>query len=548
LDPATRALAVEVNMYNVNIGVFTTHQMLVLFHTGGRVEPVVHVFTCAMNSISGTTQFVVCLWTISALWVLIVVVLRDIVHQGLWGGLLSRSPTWRLLEMLNLGLIAGFLVCFWSYTTGIDELSINVNDSTFTTAIYSPGQYHRSGNVLLGFSFLITCMRAYKFFELSPHMHVMVNTFKIGVKDIAWFIGAFVVTMVAFATQGHIVFGSSLEGFSTVWKGILTCVRILLGDFDYDALKQASPFWAPVFFTIYMIFVAIMLLNMFIAIVCEFYSRARDMMVCKKLETTRRKISVPAYKYLPLTYTLRCAWRNILFGKTPPGLTPPSFRQRLVYVLQLLLGVRGPSLKPEKQMAWKNMRLAVQYAHMLGIDLEDILWSYLEAALNTDSGSEFLIQQAEFFAARWGNRGSKSQLIKPLDKLPYDICMTELAFLLEFKFMHPDLRRVATPWCEESYSKFRDEYQWRGFTDYNAPATWYNCNKYHSQDTTGYAPFGKQYVELAHILFTAGLQYSAIIEKQENEEALDDLEEGNASSSTSTLTSQRNVRLATFDQ
>ena len=95
----------------------------------------------------------------------------------------------------------------------------------------------------------------------------MVNTFKIGVKDIAWFIGAFVVTMVAFATQGHIVFGSyvslhsachdtlmirSLEGFSTVWKGILTCVRILLGDFDYDALKQASPFWAPVFFTIYM--------------------------------------------------------------------------------------------------------------------------------------------------------------------------------------------------------------------------------------------------------------------------------------------------------
>ena len=43
-------------------------------------------------------------------------------------------------------------------------------------------------------------------------------------------------------------------------------------------------------------------------------------MLAKKEETSRRKLTVPAYKYIPLTYTLRCAWRNILFGKVEPGL------------------------------------------------------------------------------------------------------------------------------------------------------------------------------------------------------------------------------------
>ena len=42
-DIATRAIAVEMNIYNVNIGMFAALQLVTLFHGGGGVELFVHV-------------------------------------------------------------------------------------------------------------------------------------------------------------------------------------------------------------------------------------------------------------------------------------------------------------------------------------------------------------------------------------------------------------------------------------------------------------------------------------------------------------------------
>ena len=48
IDIATRAIAVEMNIYNVNIGMFAVLQMVSLFHGGGGVEPFVHVRCLAL--------------------------------------------------------------------------------------------------------------------------------------------------------------------------------------------------------------------------------------------------------------------------------------------------------------------------------------------------------------------------------------------------------------------------------------------------------------------------------------------------------------------
>lgn len=51
-------------------------------------------------------------------------------------------------------------------------------------------------------------------------------------------------------------------------------MRILLGDFDYDAMRKVDPVMAPLLFYLYISFVFFILLNMFLAIVNGDSSRA----------------------------------------------------------------------------------------------------------------------------------------------------------------------------------------------------------------------------------------------------------------------------------
>ena len=51
---------------------------------------------------------------------------------------------------------------------------------------------------------------------------------------------------------------------------------MLVGDFNFDELNNASPYIAPVFFISYMMLVYITLINVFIAILNEYYNVAQE--------------------------------------------------------------------------------------------------------------------------------------------------------------------------------------------------------------------------------------------------------------------------------
>ena len=51
-----------------------------------------------------------------------------------------------------------------------------------------------------------------------------------------------------------------------------TLFRIILGDFDFDALKTAHWLFGPIYFFLYVFFIFFVLLNMFLAIINDTYS------------------------------------------------------------------------------------------------------------------------------------------------------------------------------------------------------------------------------------------------------------------------------------
>ena len=72
--------------------------------------------------------------------------------------------------------------------------------------------------------------------------------------------------------MGYALFSVQLFEFSTLLLSFMTCFRMIVGDFDYQAMEDTDPQMAAFFFLSFMILFTLILLNMFIAIIGAHYS------------------------------------------------------------------------------------------------------------------------------------------------------------------------------------------------------------------------------------------------------------------------------------
>jgi len=62
-----------------------------------------------------------------------------------------------------------------------------------------------------------------------------------------------------------------------------TLFRILLGDFDFHRLEESNRYLGPAYFVLYVFFIFFVLLNMFLAIINDSYSEAKDLIPDTKI-------------------------------------------------------------------------------------------------------------------------------------------------------------------------------------------------------------------------------------------------------------------------
>lgn len=94
-------------------------------------------------------------------------------------------------------------------------------------------------------------------------------------KDMFGFMVMFTIMFGSFAQLGNQMFGSQIFDFSTMYNAVFTLFRIILGDFDFNALKNAHYIFGPVYFFLYVFFIFFVLLNMFLAIINDSYTEVK---------------------------------------------------------------------------------------------------------------------------------------------------------------------------------------------------------------------------------------------------------------------------------
>ncbi|KAL8186750.1 UNVERIFIED_CONTAM: Polycystic kidney disease 2-like 1 protein [Gekko kuhli] len=141
-------------------------------------------------------------------------------------------------------------------------------------------QYNNMNAVNLFFAWI----KIFKYISFNKTMTQLSSTLARCAKDILGFAIMFFIVFFAYAQLGYLLFGTQVENFSTFVKCIFTQFRIILGDFDYNAIDNANRILGPIYFVTYVFFVFFVLLNMFLAIINDTYSEVKEELSNQKNE------------------------------------------------------------------------------------------------------------------------------------------------------------------------------------------------------------------------------------------------------------------------
>ncbi|KAM4852733.1 polycystin-2-like protein 1 [Thomomys bottae] len=284
LDRGTRVVFVDFSVYNANINLFCVLRLVVEFPATGGAIPSWQVRTVKLiRYVSNWDFFIIGCEIIFCIFIFYYVV-EELLELRMHG-LGYLSSVWNTLDLVVI-LLSMVAVGFHIFRTlEVNRLMGKLLEQPNTYADFEflafwQTQYNNMNAVNLFFAWI----KIFKYISFNKTMTQLSSTLARCAKDILGFAIMFFIVFFAYAQLGYLLFGTQVENFSTFIKCIFTQFRIILGDFDYNAIDNANRILGPVYFVTYVFFVFFVLLNMFLAIINDTYSEVKEELAGQKDE------------------------------------------------------------------------------------------------------------------------------------------------------------------------------------------------------------------------------------------------------------------------
>uniref|UniRef100_A0AAV1T7H5 Ryanodine-inositol 1,4,5-triphosphate receptor Ca2 channel (RIR-CaC) family protein n=1 Tax=Peronospora matthiolae TaxID=2874970 RepID=A0AAV1T7H5_9STRA len=134
---------------------------------------------------------------------------------------------------------------------------------------------------------LVSVAIVFKYLRLNSRLNLLWRTLRFAAKDLLAFVIIFFTIFFGFAVMGFLTFGTFVRQYHSLSASLASCFQMLLGAFDYEEIHTANPTMAAIFFFSFMISIYLICVNMFIAIMSEYYSLAQNEK--KALEENKRQ-------------------------------------------------------------------------------------------------------------------------------------------------------------------------------------------------------------------------------------------------------------------
>eukprot|EP00928_Gymnodinium_smaydae_P003139 TRINITY_DN11121_c1_g6_i1.p1 TRINITY_DN11121_c1_g6~~TRINITY_DN11121_c1_g6_i1.p1 ORF type:complete len:957 (+),score=98.88 TRINITY_DN11121_c1_g6_i1:347-2872(+) len=293
-SPYTTKVQLTFTTFNPHLDAFTATYIIFFPNRAGHILKQVHSQTMWLHPYHTWECYVVdIIWLLAVLKIFLEEgkeISVGIRKNGLSKGLRSYLGVDNAVDWLNITFSFIIVFLWMRYLTLIEELTGMLAEGTagvpgtwaddatrakFYEHVDIMTNFHEDFTLYLAAYPFLMITRLFKAFSAQPRLALVTNTLVKASVDLFHFGFVFLSVFLLFTASAIILFGHYMEEFATFARAADTCFHILLGDIDWERMREAGRVPAGIWFWMFMWMVEIVMFNMLLAIVTDVYTEVR---------------------------------------------------------------------------------------------------------------------------------------------------------------------------------------------------------------------------------------------------------------------------------
>jgi len=279
LDRQTRAVIIDISVYNANINMFCIMTLILEFPPTGAAVPYYQFNTLKLlRYVTTLDHFVMACEGILVIFLIYYIVEEIIEMKTLRWDYFSHA--WNWIDMTLIMLVFGTLVFNLYRTFNVStklKIILDGYDTDYANFEELSSQ-QQTYNDIIAVTLFIAWLKVFKYISFNQTLNELQNTLSTCASDMAAFSAMFFLVFLAYAQWGYLLFGYMVHDFRTYFDSVFALFRVILGDFDFVAITGANRTMGPVFFISYVFVIFFIMLNMFLAILFDTYAEVKEEM------------------------------------------------------------------------------------------------------------------------------------------------------------------------------------------------------------------------------------------------------------------------------
>ncbi|XP_028413115.1 uncharacterized protein LOC114535974 [Dendronephthya gigantea] len=275
IDKYTRAVFIEFTLYNPNVNLFSIVTLLFEVSASGDFNPLSKLLSIRLYNYVGNFQIVVLICQL--LFLLSICVYTYNSMKGIFGekwGYISKP--WNFYELVIVIVSwVGIAIYLFAMVFRKRILQEFRKDPTkFTSFVFSASWQMTLEYVIASIVFLVS-LKFLRLFQFNRRMFLLPLTLSNTARDLISYTVVFSVVLTAFALLYQLILRAYNPDFLNTVSTLETLLRVLLGRSDLFIGRYEFPALEQIIFFTYMCLMKFILLNIFVAILNDGFSRAR---------------------------------------------------------------------------------------------------------------------------------------------------------------------------------------------------------------------------------------------------------------------------------
>ncbi|KAK3090920.1 hypothetical protein FSP39_015723 [Pinctada imbricata] len=269
LDSATRAVFLEILLYNPNSNIFIYCTFITEFPETGGIIKMYSMYPLRIYQHLGATGVYVILCEVCFILYLVALIAR--VTYGLYQHRIEYfKSTWRTVDFLGvIGGIIGIAMYFGRLLLANETMS-NFRDDPKTFVNF---QHIAIWDVLfvllLGCLVFLATIRLLGILGYDKRIGQVFKVFDNCAWDLFWFGVLFFYIFLGYCAFGYLLFGRSLESYYNVFEAMGTLFISMIGKSKFTEMNEKDPVMAQFYFFTFILLMVYFLLTMFLAMLGE---------------------------------------------------------------------------------------------------------------------------------------------------------------------------------------------------------------------------------------------------------------------------------------